>query len=195
MKAVRSLWLLVVLMLLGGYGLIVQPGEQAINAMELRARTLYDEANENESKIRRSSQLEQVRRRVQWDLRKLSGQAAPAATTAVLLRLLNDDAKRFNLEIRAVTPDRNTAPSVTSSLDFSETDWSIGLRGRFRDVVAFVTDLPKHNALLYLRDVELTSTSNEPAAAPWLNVTLHAQLYHLAALSFLEDTHGTAFTR
>ena len=160
----RTLWMLAALIALAGYGLVVQPAERRVEELQLHARTLYDEANTNEEKIHRSAQLTTVRSRVEADLIRLSGKSSNGATTAAALRLLSTEAKEFGVEMRSMTPDGNsTLPATRSSSNepLRGDDWNLGMRGAFRNVLAMLSDLPRHDVLIGVRDVDLTAVSGQ----------------------------------
>lgn len=192
MKAARGLWLATALVAVAGYGLIVQPDERAISNLESHARILYDEANANDATVRRSWELHRIESRVDADLRRLSGQQSNEGATSSALRLLDAEAKRFNVSIRSVEPD--AANMIPASSELRGTAWNVGLRGRFRDVVSLIADLPVHDVLLEVGDVALAASSRNVSLQPVLDVTLHATVYRITALS-LEETHASGIER
>ena len=174
---------------------MVQPSERTIDSLELRARILYDESNANESKIRRSADLERVRSRVLSDLLTLSRQNSEEETTTILLRRLNNEAKRYNVEVTSIIPVANARTTVVSESDLSGVDWTIGLRGRFRDVISLIADLPEHDVLLEVRDIQLTASSQETPGSPYLDASLSATVYRVASASYTEDIHAAGIAR
>jgi len=104
-SATRVLWLVAVFVALAGYAVVILPRERAITDVEQHARTLYDEANANETKVRRSAELIRVKERVEADLRQLVALRSPAAITARAVRLFDDEGKRFAVDVRSVTPE------------------------------------------------------------------------------------------
>ncbi len=190
MIARRSFYLLSCAIVLAGYGLVVQPAERSIREVQIHSQELYDEANANELKIRRSAELELAARRVRSDIASLKGR--PDSAIASALQLLNLEARRFNVNVRSVNPDANAAvasPSVDLVQAFA---WNVSLRGRFRNIVAILADLSKHDVLLEVQDASLAATAQASAPAPSgsspvLEVTVRTIVYLPAAAGLISE--------
>jgi hypothetical protein len=183
-RAARALWLLCALVAVSGYGFIVQPGEARVHDANQHARALYDDANRNEAKIRRRTQLSRVRTRVVNDLLRLSAQTNAAATTSNALRLFADEGRRYHVDIRSLAPD---AADTAQQDDLASAQWSLGVRGRFRDIVTMLADLPAHDVLLDVRDVEIAATTSRPSHAPMLDATIHTTVLRVRSRRFLGE--------
>ncbi len=196
MIARRALYLLSCAVLVASYGLIVQPSEQSVREVQAHARDLYDEANANEIKIRRSVELAIAARRVRNDISKLNG--SPAATTASALELLNSQAKHLNVAVRSVSPDAATPIATPDADGLQGFVWSVGLRGRFRDIVTMLADLSKHGVLIGVQDAALTAQGvpNEKAgSAPVVDANVTISIYRPANGLVTEVTNASSPAR
>jgi Tfp pilus assembly protein PilO len=180
----RILWALTFVVVAGiGVGCVWYPASQRIEALNAASHELYDEANSDELEVRRSQELRQVRERIVADVRKLSGQRSNATAMAAALHLLSDESKRFNVELRSVVPQ----PASATPAPLIPSELTLGLRGRFRNIVAMLVDLPRHDVLIGVRDVAFASTSTLHAGVPVLDVTIHATLYRVRDQKTVED--------
>lgn len=187
----RITWLIVAFVFGGiGVGCIWWPASQDISQRHARAMELYEEANTLDAAVRRASQLRAAQVRIRSDLADLGGVRSPGAITAALLQLLHEESKRQSVDVRELAPDTNPPASPPSRLPRSSMpnggvlapqDLSIVVRGPFRNIVALVADLPRHDVLVDVRDIQLSS-SEATRKAPVLNVTLHATVYRLLTL-------------
>lgn len=190
MKTDRLLWCAAVAVAVAGYALVVQPGELRVRAAELHARALYDEANVDDAKIRQASHLRVIQRRIEADVRTLSGQRSEGAITASALHMLSEEGRRFHVELVSVVPDPAVSPKSPDHLP--TVPWTIGVRGEFRDVIRFISDIPRHDALVDVHDVDLTARPSAKSTSPALDVTIHALVYRVPALAFEEIPHASA---
>ena len=194
----RVLWLLAAFVALGvGIGCVWWPASQELSQHHSRALELYDEANAIDAATRRAGQLRAAQGRISSDLAALSGVRSPGAVTAALLRLLHDESKHQAVDIREVSPDdaahSTSSPAGAVRADpLVPSDVAISARGPFRNVVALVADLPRHDVLIDVHDVQLTATESD-RVPPLLDVTLHATIYRLAALLPSETSRVRTF--
>jgi Tfp pilus assembly protein PilO len=135
---------------------------------------LYDEANENEAEIRHAAQLHALAKRVTDDVRALSGRGSQSAAMAATLALLSGEARAFKIDVRSIVPT-TAAPPVASSL-LAGAPIEIDVRGHFRELLAFVSDLPRHNVLIDVSDVSLDD-DGDGAPSPILSAKIHATLF------------------
>jgi hypothetical protein len=191
----RVTWLLVAFVTAGiGIGGVWWPASQELSSRHAHALELYNEANAVDAALRRAAELRAAQSRISSDLAALSGARSPGAVTAALLRLLHEESKTQRVDIREVSPDSNahmssgtahsTAPSPQALIP---SDLSISVRGPFRSVVALITDLPRHDVLIDVHDVQL-STTQTGRVPPLLDVTLHSTVYRLSAPLPLETS-------
>lgn len=185
---VRVTWLIVAFVVGGvGFGCIWWPASQQISQRHARALELYDEANTIDAAIRRSSQLRDAQLRIRSDLAELGGIRTPGAVTAALLQLLHEESKRQSIEVREVAPDANARASVPKADLLAPTELSIAVRGPFRNIVALVADLSRHDVLVDIHDIQLGATEST-RNAPVLDATLHATMYRLVSLPAVGDS-------
>ncbi len=194
---VRMTWLLITFIVLGiGVGCIWWPQSRVISEQHSRALELYDEANSIDAATRRASQLRAAQLRITSDLSELGGIRSPGAITVAVLQLLHEESKRQGVEIREVAPDTSVhgTPSRVADGDFAKrksdafapSDVSISVRGPFRNIVSLVADLPRHDVLIDVRDIQLSSTESVHKP-PFLDVTLHTTIYRLESLPSAES--------
>jgi len=193
---VRVLWALTAFVVFGiGVGCVWWPSSSAIAQIDAHSREMYDEANSDDEVVRHAAELRALRTHLVEDVRSLSGQTSNGAATAAALRLLSEESKHFRVDVRSVIPQ--VAPQTTASPGTGDaeallgTDLSLGLRGHFRNVVAMLTDLPRHDVLLRVSDISLSSSDRARANSPDLDVTVRATLYRLKDRSVLGVTHAT----
>lgn len=186
----RISWLFTAFTIVGiGIGVVWWPASQELAQRHAHALELYDEANGIDAATRRASQLRGAQARITSDLAELGGVRSPGEVTATVLRLLHEESKRENVQIREVAPDAapHVSPITTSASApappdvLSGSDVAIAVRGPFRNVVALVADLPRHDVLIDIHGIQLTSMAQE-RRPPVLDVTLHSTIYRLVAL-------------
>lgn len=186
---VRVCWLFAAFIVGGlGVGIIWWPASRELAERHAHALELYDEANSIDAATRRASQLRAVQTRIASDLAQLGGVRSSGSVTAAVLRLLHDESKREAVQIREVAPDvaMQPAPSTAAASSarddvLSGSDVAISVRAPFRNIVALVADLPRHDVLIDIHDIQLTVIGAE-RKPPVLDVTLHSTIYRLAAL-------------
>ena len=188
---VRVTWLAVVFVVGGiGIGCIWWPASQEISQRHTHALDLYDEANTIDAAVRRASQLRSAQSRITSDLAALGGVRSPGAVTAALLQLLHEESKRQEVEIREVAPDAGAratlshqppGPPSPKAEVLAPADVSIAVRGPFRNIVSLVAELPRHDVLVDIHDIQLSSTESTNTS-PVLDATLHTTVYRLVSL-------------
>ncbi|HVA28116.1 MAG TPA: hypothetical protein VNF68_08045 [Candidatus Baltobacteraceae bacterium] len=193
-------WLAGLVFVGGGIGWVWWPASTQIAAVRESAQELYDEANADEADVRRAATLRSARARIAADVGALAGQTSSGAATAAALRLLSAQSKQFGVELRSVTPQEVQptmhAPTPRLARDtLIPMDIAVGLRGNFRNVVKLLSDLPRHEALLALRDVSLQATGALHAGGPTLDVTVHAILYRIGDKATTEGTYAAGASR
>jgi hypothetical protein len=111
--------------------------------------------------------------------------------------LAHNEAKTLGVEIREIAPSTSANPALAAGARTSAkkaeplegNDVAIGLRGPFRNIVSLLADLPRHDVLLEIHDVELTSV-NSTNKIPVLNATVHSTIYRLVAMPLMEEAHA-----
>jgi Tfp pilus assembly protein PilO len=186
--AARLLWLLAAAILLGvGVGLIWLPSSQAIAQLETQAKELYERADQNEAEVRDAAHLRAAAQRIDDDVHSLSGQASASAAMARALTLLEGDARTYGIEIRSVAPAPHAPPAPSAGL--SGTPLEIDAHGSFRALLAFAADLPRHDALIEVDDVDLAAAPTR-SPAPALDAKIDATIYRYHPASDPEVTHA-----
>jgi Tfp pilus assembly protein PilO len=174
---VRATWLVTFTVFVGvGIGLVWWPSSQTIDAYRQAAGAYYEEASRNEQDVRHAAQLRTLQDRVIADLKSLAPLHSTTAATATMLQLLAAETKNYNVSVRTIVPavaQASPAPqALPSTGPFDQTNIEIDLSGRFDNILRFVSDLPRHDALLEIRDVSLSQSGGRG-----LSATLHATLY------------------
>lgn len=174
-STVRIVWMFTAVAFVGGgVGLVWWPTSQTIGAVQSQAKTLYDEANSDEVEVRHAVELRAIAKRMGDDVRALSGQGSRSAAMATTLALLNREAHGFKIDVRSVVPTAWAAKPDDRSL--VGTPVEIDVRGQFRDLLAFVSDLPRHNVLIDVGDVNLDDDSGH-SLKPILSAKIHATIF------------------
>lgn len=192
----RIVWLASGLALLAGYACVWQPSQRELAAIRGRAHDLYERANANEEIVRRSATLKTIEARVNADLAILGGRASASRVTASALQVLDFESKAYRVEVRALAPD--ASPGKTESgqaARLAGQPMTIELRGRFRDLLALMSDLPRHGVLFDVRTAELSAVGRDrEPPGPLLRSTIQTTLYRVAA-SPLEENDATRSSR
>jgi len=178
-SAIRIIWMVSITIFVGGgVGIVWWPSSQTIAATQLQAKVLYDEANVNEAEVRHAAELQALTDRMADDVRALSGQASPSAATAATLALLNREARVFAIDVRSIVP--TTAPTPAPSTALVGTPIEIDVGGHFRNLLAMVSDLPRHNVLIEVNDVSLDDDGDR-SLRPVLSAKIHATVFRYHA--------------
>jgi Tfp pilus assembly protein PilO len=201
-SGIRIVWMLTATTFFGlGLGLVWWPTWQTINATKAQAKTLYDEANQNESEIQRAAQLRVMAKRVAEDVHQLSGQGSASAVTAATLTLLNRESRAYGVDVRSIvpapvsslspapaSPDPETLQAAHNAL--VGTAMEIDVRANFRDLLAFISDLPRHNVLIDVSDVSLVDRGDR-SAKPVLGAKIQATIYRYQGVAEREDANAS----
>lgn len=193
---VRLVWLAVVAVLCAGYGVIWLPKQAMLTRIRERAHDFYERANSNEEIVRRSQRLRAAEDRVRHDLARLEGQTTSGRVTASALQVLDVESKTYGVAVRSVIPDSGaeTSEAIGTSRLVGR-NVAFELRGRFRNLIAFLTDVPRHGVLLEIRGAQLASLdSDRMAPEPALRATIQTTLYRVSA-SRVEGHDVTAVAR
>lgn len=194
---VRIIWILGAAIFLGiGVGLVWWPTSQTITVLKSQAKNLYDEANQNEADVRRAAELHSLAKRVSDEVRLLSGQESQSAVTAATLSLLNREARAFGIDVRSIVPAPASSPTPpvqgqsASSSALEGTPVEIDVRGRFRDVLGFVSDLPRHNVLIDVSDLNLADDGDR-SVKPVLSAKIHATVFRYRGIAEEGTQHAS----
>lgn len=187
----RIAWMLTATVFLGGgIGMVWWPASQTIAAIQSQAKTLYDEANENDAEVRHAAQLRALGKQMAEDVRSLSGQGSQSAVTATILGLLNREARAFKIDVRSIVPASATTPPKDEDRVLAGAPIEIDARGHFRDLLAFVSDLPRHDVLIALNDITLDD-NDDRSFKPQLNAKIHATVFRYHGLAEEETPHAS----
>jgi Tfp pilus assembly protein PilO len=174
-STVRIVWMLTAAIFFGaGVGMVWWPSSQAIGAIQSQAKALYDEANENEVEIRHAAELHALARRVTDDVRALSGRGSESAAMAAILALLSREARAFKIDVRSIVPATTAIPVASTPL--AGVPIEVDARGHFRELLAFVSDVPRHDVLIDMSDISLDGEGNH-TPSPVLSAKIHATLF------------------
>ena len=188
---VRILWSVSALILLGvGVGLIWWPDSRELTQLRARAQEMYEEANQNEEEERHAADVLAARSRVLDDVRTLSGQGSGATATARALQLLADESKKYHVAVRSVIPAAASAsPPTAGALQGDPV--TVAVHGKFRDIIAMLSDLPRHDALIETDGIAM-SARTERSTSPILDATVNATLYRLNIPVPAEDARDSS---
>ena len=195
-SGVRVVWILTAAVFFGlGLGIVWWPASQTIAAIKAQAKNLYDEANQNEATVQRAVQLRAVAKRVADDVHRLSGQGSPSALTAATLALLNRESRAHGIDVRSIAPAPGSSASPapnTAQTDnaLAGTAMEIDVRGRFRDLLAFISDLPRHNVLIEVSDINLADRGDR-SNKPVLGATIYATVFRYQGIAEGDTLHAS----
>lgn len=178
---VRAVWLLALCVLIGGSFYVQTQYQTAIALSHERTETLYRETVTNARIVRQASSLHAIQQRAQADLARISHDTSLSGTTASLLFMLHGSAATFDTRILEVQPG-SAPPTAAVPKSLQATAVTIRVRGKFRDILGFVEDLSHHATLISVSDTEMApaNDSENGAAEPQLDATIHATMYRLA---------------
>lgn len=179
-----------------GMGVVWWPASQTIAAVKEQAESQYDEANQNEAVVHHAAQLRAIANRVTDDVRQLSG-GSQSALTAATLTLLNRESHAHTIDIRSIVPapiaPTSAPPAAARPADSALTGTAIEIdaRGRFRDILAFISDLPRHNVLIDVSDINIIDRGDH-SPKPVLGATIHATVFRYKGIKKGEIPHAAA---
>lgn len=176
---VRVLWLLVLSVLVGGSCFVQTRYQTAIAASHDRTETLYRQTVADAHVIREAGRLRAVQRRARADLARVSRDRSLSEATARLLATLHASARTYNMRVMSLQPGGGQGELTNKALQ--ATALTIRVRGKFRDILAFVEDLSHHSTLINVSDTEMAVANDEAndSAEPPLDATIHATMYRL----------------
>jgi Tfp pilus assembly protein PilO len=183
----RVAWLVVSLVAALGFAGVVAPAQQRIAALEAHAAELADLATRNEALLLRLGSLERTRNRVRSDLQRLGGKGGGGRVAVAALQVLEDEAARNHLTISSIAP---AGEPLSNGAERREEDVSISLRGRYRDLMVAIADVPRHDVLLEVQSVTLESVATRQVF-PSVDATIRAALYPEVKDLAKEDTHAS----
>lgn len=183
---VRTGWLSLALAALLGFAAVVAPAERRLAAIQSHAAQLGDLASQNEAAAARIGSLEATRARVRSDVRRLAGTGNSGKIAVVLLKVLQGEASRNHLTISSIAPASDAASARPAS---QEEGVAISLQGRYRDAMAAIADLPRHDVLVEVRGVSLVRVASQQPF-PYVDATIQAALYRGIQELTKEETHA-----
>ncbi len=177
---VRAVWILAALVLLCGSAIVRSRYENAIAVSYGRSEALSRRIDVNRGILDRSGNLHVLENRAQRDLAKLSLTGSAASSTANLIALLEKSSRSFRTQVVQIQPEFAEANEDAGALESMPV--TIRLDGRFRNILAFIADLSRHDTLISVTDTELALSSEHlENGPPRLDATVHAVLYRLRA--------------
>lgn len=177
---VRFLWLLTICVLIAGSYYVQTRYQTAIAASHDQTDTMYRQTVADMRIVREAASLRAIRARARADLARVSHDSSLSGTTADLLSMLHSSANTYATRVLAIQPDTGSTAAATGSL--RATILTIRVRGKFRDILAFVEDLSHHATLIKVSDTEMALAAQDEHGTdgPHLEATIHATLYRLA---------------
>ena len=182
----RIAWLVVALVAVLGLASIVLPAQRRIATIQAHAADLAELAARDEALLARLDSIEQTRTRLRHDLERLAGKIGAGRATVAVLHVLEDEAGRNHLTISSIAPSGDE-PAATHR--GGEEDVAISLRGRYRDVMNAIADVPHGDALVEVQSVALTRVDLR-ALFPSVDATVRIALYHTVNDLAKEETHA-----
>jgi Tfp pilus assembly protein PilO len=156
----------VALAAVAGYAGIVAPAQARLRQVAFQAHELYDLANRNERMLANYRALEAARARVRRDLRMLAGESGEDKATLSSLRLLQREAKTYRTSVLGLEPETSATKIA------GESSLRITLLGSYRDVLALVADVTRHDALVEIESVRLEAAREAKGVTASVTATL-----------------------
>lgn len=169
---VRVGWMLVAALAVAGYALAIAPVERDVRAVAFRAHDLYERSERNERMLRQVRGLQAARSRVQRDIATLSSQNEMGKADLAALALLQFESTERHLTISELSPGQSVAGA-----DDGVQPVTIGVRGNYRDAIAAIADLTRHDVLIELEGATLSATSRRDGLSQ-VDAVVQATLYH-----------------
>jgi len=184
----RIAWSIVACTAIAGFAAVVAPAERRIGALEAHAAELAALADRNAALVARIGSLEQTRSSVHAELARLAGAGGRGRIAASILSLLDGEARGHHVSVTSIAP-ASAQPSARDS--GREEDVSVTLRGRYRDVMAAVADVPHHDVLIEVLDVSLARVDAR-GLFPNVDATVRVALYPSTDDLLQEESHARA---
>ncbi len=184
--ALRIAWLLLPTLAVAGIALVVLPLDRERRDELERVQALFTQRRAAAATLQEADRLRVAQVRVQRQIRSLDGMRGEAAQTAETLRLLEAEARRFQLRVSSVVPGPAASPvgmsAVRAPVRLRPHALTIGLRGRFGDIMRCIADLPRHRHPLEIRSVAISPAdrASSDGEAPLLNATIAVTLYSIS---------------
>ena len=184
---VHTIWLTCALVWGVGIACVWLPSSAELSNTRAHASELYEEANQNDADVRRGAELVASRARVLQDIASLRGQFNGATATAAALTLIAERARRDGIEVRSLLPQDSPTPMAL----LSKTEIALAIRGHFRNLIAFTSNLPRHDALIGVTGIAINAGTASKADPSVLDATLHLALYRIDDPVAKESTHAS----
>jgi Tfp pilus assembly protein PilO len=183
---IRLGWYAVALLLLGAYAAIVAPAERRLNDVASHSRNLYELTQRNERYIRNLASLQSARQRVERDIARVGRGPKVAAPAVAVIATLEREGRDNHVAISGITSEQ--APSAGRNATGESV--RIVLEGRYRDVLAVVADLPRHDALIELRSLSLAKADGIASLLPPVDASVLAVIYR-SPWDLVKEDDGT----
>ncbi|HTU82237.1 MAG TPA: hypothetical protein VMF61_08915 [Candidatus Acidoferrales bacterium] len=165
-EALRLAWLAWGALALAAFVTVVQPAQGRLRALASQSHDLYDLANRNDRLRAAAGDLARAQRDVARDLRALAEQNTQGRATLAALRVL----QRISVSQRvAVAELTHKAAAGTHGPDVG----TVGLQGRYRDVVAAIAALSQGDALVEVDSADLRREQAGDDIAATVAVTIY----------------------
>jgi hypothetical protein len=152
--------------------------ERAIDRSKARIESLYHQTVATERTVADAAMLRKSSEVATHDLAGVSRTTSAPLATASLLAILHGCAREYRVTVRDLEPGRSLVDGALLS-----TDLTLRVRGTFFDIVRFIGALSQQSQPVGVSHTELALASLASAAArrPYLDATIHAVLYRVAA--------------
>lgn len=178
MKDGRGIWFCAVLVLLAGYACIFRVDEGRIEDRIAENAAIVGQLAADEARIRRRTELEAERMRLQERLRAVDLEADRTHLVAVFLRDAARIAARHHARIAAVVADPDTA-SPAAHAPFEGIPLELTIEGRYSDLLAAIRDLSASRVLAGVEVASLTRKQTDLSRTT-LTSAVRVVIEHLA---------------
>lgn len=187
--AVRALWSAAALLAVADCAYILHHFERHIALTQTSIESLYAMTSANERTIHDAAHLRAQRDAARRDLAKFDAAATLPSATAAVLEALERQARAHHASVTAVAPAAQPLPSNMRGL--LPTPLTLRVRGRFRDLLGFLSDVAQRTPLVEIRHTELAPAQKPGAQAePVLDAAIDATMYRLVSSDLEGEMHA-----
>jgi hypothetical protein len=179
---VRAVWVLAILILTAAAGLIQTRYEHRILLARDSCEMLYRRIAANDRIMQESGTLLRAQTVALNDLKDVPRETSLPKTMTELVAMLDSRARAHHIQVVELEPAaaQGVVAPDPGHQALSATTVTIAVRGRFRDILQFTEDVPRHRTLLSIANTQMSlAAGEEQKAQPELDATLHASVYRL----------------
>lgn len=185
----RLLWIVAAIVLLAGLYTVERHYQTRIGAAESSTEALYRKTAANERTVAEQTALRHVESIAERDLQHVARDLPLSMSTAEFLEMLDALAEQHGATIQGVQPlQAQVGQAEIADHELDGSPLTLHVRGRFENLLAFVSRLSHHHVLVGVDRVQMAHVPNGTSGMqPDLDATIDATLYRLQ-LPKIEET-------